>query len=468
MAIVDPRDELIAELRAQLAAALQEIAELRARLNQNSTNSSKPPSTDPLGMAKTAKAPSGKSRGGQIGHKRNLRQLVALSEVQKVHVLRPEACGHCGLALKGNDPQPKRHQVVEVPEIKPSVTEWQLHTLSCRCGKKTSAQLPAGVTRGAFGPVLSSMVALCTVRFRQSKRLAKELLATLLNVDISLGAICKIEEQTSRALEPAVQEAYEYVKQQALVNADETGWYEDKAEGKKKLVWLWVATTALVTVFRIAKNRGEEAAKQLLGAGFAGILGTDRYSAYNFVDTARRQLCWSHLTRDFQGFIDRGGTGGKIGEKLIDQTLQLFDLWHGCRDGIIARPLFARYMAPIELQIVRLLGAAASCDNKKTRGMAKRMLKFKAALFTFVRLRGVEPTNNVSEQRIRQAVILRKLSFGTDSETGSRFVERMLTVTTTLLQQKRNVLQFLIAARCALLTATPCPSLLPQNSSATA
>lgn len=471
MEALDPRDQLvaeqralIAELRAALEAAHKRIAELEARLNQNSTNSSKPPSTDPPGMPGKRKGGSGRKPGGQPGHKRNLRELLPTEQVDHLNIMRPESCAHCDEPLQGSDSAPLRHQVTEIPVVKPTVTEWQLQQLKChQCGKKTRAQLPDGVPNEAFGPVLSSVVALCTVRFRQSKRLVQELLSTMLNVELSLGAVCKIEQKMSQALATPVQEAGLYVQQQARANADETGWYEGKADGKKQLAWLWTVTTSLVTVFRIAKSRGADVAKEMLGKGFAGILGSDRWSAYNFVDSCRRQLCWSHLIRDIQGFVDRGGEGAKIGLQLQQQVTLMFGYWHRVRDGTLQRTTLQRRMIPVQRKILRLLRSARAEAEPKTRGMAKAMLKFQAALFTFVHMPDVEPTNNVSERQVRQAVIMRKLSCGTESANGSRFVERMLTVTATLRQQQRNVLDYLIAAHHARIAGDTAPSLLPLS-----
>jgi transposase len=309
--------------------------------------------------------------------------------------------------------------------------------------------------------VLTSMVALCTIRFRQSKRLAQDLLSTMLNVDLSLGAISKMEQQTSEALAAPVEEAREYVREQAVVNADETGWYEGKAEGRKQRAWLWVVTTSLVTVFQIAKSRGEDVAREMVGE-FKGVLGVDRWSAYNFVDVFHRQLCWSHLKRDFLSFVDRGGKGAEIGAALLRQVDLMFTWWHRVRDGTLTHRNFQRRMEPVKEEIRRLLRAAVVRAEPKTRGMAKAILKLKWALFTFVREPGVEPTNNVSERRVRPAVIARKLSFGTESPAGSRFVERMLTTTTTLRQQDRNVLEYLVAAHEARLYGRVAPSLLPS------
>jgi len=467
----DPADVArIAELEAKLAwaheriAALEaRIAQLTAQLAQNSTNSSKPPSSDPPGVERKVKAPSGRKPGGQPGHTRNTRDLVPVEQVDELRELVPPSCRRCHHRLRGRDPQALRHQVTEVPVVEPTVTEYQLHALVCPdCGEVTRAELPAGVPRGAFGPVLLSMVALLTIRFRQSKRLAQELVSTLLNVEVSLGAISKIEQQTSEVLAGPVEEAREYVRHQAVANADETGWYEGKSEGKKDRAWLWVVTTSLVTVFKIAKSRGEDVAREMLGAGFPGILGADRWSASDFVDALRREICWSHLLRDFQGFVDRGGTGGAIGGALLRQADLMFTWWHRVRDGTLTRRTFQRRMEPVMEEMRRLLRSARVRAEPKTRGMAKAILKLKWALFTFVREPAVEPTNNVAERRVRPAVIARKLSFGTESAAGSRFVERMLTVTATLRQQNRNVLDYVVAAHQARLLGRPTPSLLPE------
>jgi len=464
----DPRDARIAELEAKVAWLMERVgkleaenAELRTRLGQNSTNSSKPPSSDPPGVPRQAKPPSGRKPGGQPGHKRSMRKLVPAEEVDDLQELVPEACRRCGRRLRGRDPHPLRHQVIEIPAVKAWVVEYLLHALLCRCGAVTRAELPRGVPRGAFGPMLMSMVALCTVRFRQSKRLAQELLSTLLGVELSLGSISKIERQTSEALAAPVEEAREHVRQQPVANADETGWFEGKSAGRKARAWLWVLTTSLVTVFQIAKSRGEDIARQMLG-DFAGVLGVDRWGAYNFVDALRRQLCWSHLLRDFQGFVDRGGKGAVIGRKLLRQTDLMFAWWHRVRDGTLTRRTFQRRMWPVMEEIRRLLRSARVRAEPRTRGMAKAILKLKWALFTFVREPDVEPTNNVAERRVRPAVIARKLSFGTESPAGSRFVERMLTATTTLRQQERNVLDYLAAAHQARLLGHAAPSLAPM------
>jgi transposase len=406
--------------------------------------------------------PTGKKPGGQPGHERRLREPVPPEQVDETLELVPEKCRCCGEALSGRDAEPLRHQVTEIPRIQPKVSEYRLHKLACsHCGAETRAELPIGVPRGQFGPVLMATMALLTVRFRQSKRLAQELISTLLNVEVSTGAICKNEQRTSAALAETVERAREHVRAQPVVNGDETGWYEGKSDGRKQRAWLWVATTTAVTVFLIARSRGAAVARTLLGDDFQGIFGSDRWSAYNHLDPLLRQLCWSHLIRDFQWWVDRGGRGGALGQDLLDHAGQMFQWWHRVRDGTMSREDFQDQMDPVSEAMVALLREAAVCPDAKVCGMATEMLKLKDALFTFVNVEGVEPTNNVSERQIRPGVLLRKLSFGTESEAGSRFVERVLTAVASLRQQRRDVLGFFVAAHHAALFNRNGPSLLP-------
>jgi transposase len=269
----------------------------------------------------------------------------------------------------------------------------------------------------------------------------------------------------SKALAEPVVEAEAFVQKAEAANMDETGWFEGKSEGRAKRAWLWVVATALVSVFRISASRGGHVAKALLGEDFTGFLTTDRWSAYNWLDTALRQLCWSHLTRDIQGFIDRGGEGGRIGTLLMQQRHRMFAWWHRVCDGTMLRADFELRMRMVETKVGELLREAAARAEAKTAGMAAEILKLEGALWTFVQVEGIEPTNNFGERTIRHAVMYRKTSFGTQSPEGSRFVERILTAVTTLKQQERNVLEYLTAAIHAHRRGRRPPSMLPTLSS---
>jgi transposase len=278
---------------------------------------------------------------------------------------------------------------------------------------------------------------------------------------VSVGVIAKMERRVSNALAGPVEEARRHVTKQDVLHQDESGWKEGH-KGQRK-AWLWIARTALVSVFKIARHRSSEVSKQML-KGFTGILVTDRYSGYLFYETLLRQLCWAHLLRDFQAFAERPGSSAEIGRELLALGRQMFKWWHKVRDGTLSRTTFRTYMRPVRERVGELLRQARRCRNARTQATAGAILKLEAALWTFVDVEGVEPTNNFGEQGIRPAVMWRRVSFGTNSAAGSRYVERMLTVTTTLRQQDRGVYEYLCDAVRASFEGHQPQSLLPQVS----
>jgi transposase len=459
------RDARIAELEGQVAALRARVAELQAQLGQNSTNSSKPPSTDPPGTKRgTKRAATGRRPGGQPGHEKRERELLPVEQVDNVISLVPNECSRCGgRRLRRSDVPPARHQVVDIPPIQPKVTEYQCHEVGCvDCGAVTRAAVPAEA-RSMVGDRLGAIISLLLGRYRLSHRLVQEHLSDLLGVELSLGMMPKVAVEMSKALAEPTQEATQHLRQQDAVNGDETGWYEGQVEGKKRRAWLWLFACRSVAIFRIALSRGSEVVKDVLGANFAGILTTDRWSAYNWYDIPLRQLCWSHLTRDWQAFIDRGGEGERLGKALMKERHRMFKWWHRARDGTMPQEEFARRMYKMERKVGRLLREAAACPDTKVAGTAKEVLKLESAMWTFVQVHGIEPTNNFGERCIRQGALWRKTSFGTQSPWGSRFVERILTTVTSLKLQKRNVLEFLTQALASHRRGQAAPSLLPAT-----
>jgi transposase len=305
------------------------------------------------------------------------------------------------------------------------------------------------------------MLSMCSAVYRLSRRTVEDLMADFFNVDISLGSVSACEETVSKAVAAPVAEAREYVEKAPVAHADETGYREVPAEGeRKKKAWLWAAVTPLVTVFLVHAKRSTIAAKELLGS-FAGILVSDRWSAYSFIDAVRRQLCWAHLLRDFEWIAEFGAEATATGKALVEQTKLMFRWWHELKEGRLARSGFQERMGPLITRVEALLEEGAACGHKKTAGRCRKILGLRAALWTFVRVEGVEPTNNAAERALRPAVLWRKGSFGSASERGSRFVERMLTVAATCRQQGRSVLEYLVAACEAHARGGPAPSLLP-------
>jgi transposase len=453
-------EETVQSLKAAMQQVEDTVHQLREQLQQNSRTSSRPPSSDPpqaLGQ-RPHREPSGRRPGGQLGHEGQTRALLPVEAVAVVIPVKPERCSRCQHPLLGEDPQPQRHQVTEIPPVQPMVTEYQLHRLVCAaCGDATRAELPAGVPAGGFGPRVQAVTALCTGAYHLSKRATQSVLEDLFGVSMGLGTIANLEQATAQVLAEPVAEARTYVQTQPAAYLDETGWRE-----RRQRAWLWVAVTAGVTVFVIRLSRSGKVAQELLGERFWGYLVTDRWSAYTWYPTWRRQVCWAHLLRDIEAMIARGGHSRDIGEALRAQARQMFHWWHRVRDGTLAPASFASYMRPIRREVERLLAAGQPCGVSKTEGTCREMLKLRQALWTFVRHPEVEPTNNAAERAIRPGVLWRKGSFGTQSADGSRFVEAMMTAVATLKQQHRHVLDYLTTACEAALQGKPTPSMLPS------
>jgi transposase len=446
-----------------LILTLQErICELEARLGRNSANSSRPPSSDPPQTPVRPKAPSsGRKRGGQPGHRGTYRALLPVERVDEVVAVVPEVCRHCGQHL----PQPAgrrrarvwRHQVIELLPLAVRVTEYQMQVRRCpNCGKRTRAELPPGVPRRPFGARLTAVIALLSGRYRLSRREVRLLLQDLWAVRVSLGAVVRQEQAQSGALAPVVEEVQAAVQQAAVVNMDETGWRQER-----KRAWLWTVVAAGLTVFHIDSSRGGTAVEAVLGAEFGGVVGSDRWSAYNRFPGERRALCYAHLKRDFQALVDRGGEAAPIGRWGLAESERLFALWHRFRAGEFDRSELRRRLIPLQARLGRLLRRGQESPDRKAAALCRQLTKWWPALWTFARVDGVEPTNNVSERALRPAVLWRKGSFGSDSEAGTRFAEQLLTVVATCRQQGRRLLDFLVVAGEAALQGTAAPSLLP-------
>jgi len=435
---------------AQVVALTARVAELEVRLGQNSSNSSKPPSSDgPHVKPAPPKPPSGKRRGGQPGHPRHERVILPPDEILD-H--KPSRCRRCAAALAGNDPDPILDQVLDLPAKLRHVTHHRRHTLACPyCHAETTAA-PVPEAAGGFGPKLTAVAAYLTGVGRLGKRAVRVLFADVCGLPVSLGAVSKLEGTVSRALEPIHAAAHAATKG-ADANVDETSW----TEGTSK-AWLWVAVTKLLSVFLIRPHRNRLAFDDLVGPD-PGVLTTDRFPVYTHLGGESRQVCWAHLRRDFQAMIDRTNAGSGIGEELLAHADILFAHWKRVRDGTRTRRWFARtHRGWLRREIRLLLARGSACGCAKTAAVCREILAAEGSLWTFAGRDGVEPTNNAAERAVRHAVCWRKTSFGTDSARGSRFVERMLTVVASCRQQGRSVLDFLIRA-----VAGQKPSLLPQG-----
>lgn len=446
-------------LEEQVAAAMAQVAELKERLGKNSRNSSRPPSTDPPSeKSHPKKQPSGRKPGGQPGHPPNLPPLAPEEQVSKFVPIVPQTCPDCGGPVDKSGSCPDRHQVWILPKIVLTIIEYLLFSGVCRkCGKTVKGQLPAGVQTGRFDPTLTAFLVLLTGAYRLSKGKAAALFKDLTGMSICKASVVACEQTVSEAVAAPVAEAHAFAQQQPAGSVDETPWKQGKSKS-----WLWVLVTPLVTVFRIDLHRTTEAAKALLGA-FGGILSSDRYRAYVFWPMFKRQFCWAHLKRDFTAIAERLGNSRRIGVALLKEQQRLFRWWRKLKEGKISRSTFQHYVAPLKERVRCLLVQGAASRNQKTAGMCRELLDHLPSLWTFVYVEGIEPTNNAAERALRHAVLWRRCSFGTQSEKGSRFVERILTVEATLRQQGRDVLDYLTRACEAAIHGTSAPSLLPQQ-----
>lgn len=446
-------------LRIRFEALERRIAELEERVDKNSTNSSRPPSSDPPSVKRRPPAPaSGKKRGGQPGRRRQARALVPPDQLRQVFECKPPACRSCGEALHGDDPEPIRHQVAEVPPVRPVVDEYRLHRLRCpRCRTSTCAALPPGVPAGAFGPRLRAILSVLAGGYRMGKRPIRRLTFDLLGLTISTGMICRLERRAADVLEAPVAELRKHVRDAQSAHIDETSWRQSR-----RRAWLWGVVTRLATVFTIAGSRGADVAKDLLGADRKKVVVSDRFKGYGWIK--RRQFCWAHLNRDFQAMADRKGEAAEVGRLLLGHSERLFEWWHRVRDGTAARATLRSKVDVMRFSFRDDLRRGLNSGCAKTAGTCRELLAGETHLWTFVRVEGIEPTNNHAERALRHAVIYRKLSGGTDSEAGSRFVERMLSVVATCRQQNVNVLDYLTRCYQADLDGRPIPSLLPAAS----
>jgi hypothetical protein len=381
---------------------------------------------------------------------------VPLEAVDQVYPCLPPAVCACGGAVQVAEQPWVRHQVFELPPIRPVVTEYQCYAGVCTgCGQRVVGELPAGVPRGQLGPGVVSLIGLLAGDYHLSVRQSQRLLHDVFQLDMGVGTVSSSQAQVSEAVAAVVETARQAVQQAAVVNADETSHRQGTVRQ-----WLWVAVSHPLSVFRISRQRNRAAAQALLGSRFSGILGSDRYRVYQWVDSRHRQLCWAHLLRDFQRIAERPGRAGELGQELLTDGHWLLTMWHRYREGQLAVEVFTDLMGGLRRLVELTLQAGARCDHAATAHTCQHLLDLKEALWTFVDTPGVEPTNNAAEQELRAHVIWRKLSFGTQSERGNHFIECIRTVTATCRRQGRARWGYLRAAVEAFFFGRPAPPLV--------
>ena len=445
----------VQEQEKQLEEKEKQIADLERQLalrRRNSTNSSKPPSSDGLAgepRQRCRRKKSWRKPGGQPGHRGAHRPLVSAERVDKVVPILPEQCQGCGNPLPRQLEQaqtigvPQRRQVTELPPIRAHITEYQLHCVVCdQCGASTRALLPPEI-KGSFGPQLTALIAYLTVVCRMPRRVVEALLQQVLGVEMSLGSTQKCWEEASQAVALSCQELEEQLKDEAVLNVDETGW---RTNGDKRYLWAFVASQFVV--YTVAATRGSEVLTGLLGAVFRGVLCSDRFSAYLKYHSGKAQFCWAHLKRNLLGIMDL--TKNSAVERFCRDALaahaRLFRLWHKFRGGQIDRRQLLLRSLPIQQLIFTLAEHHLDSSHREVRNLATALFKHNERLFTFLEQEGVEPTNNSAERALRTGVQWRKICFGNRSATGELATARLLTVAETCELQALNIVAYLSAA----------------------
>jgi len=437
-----------------------------AQLEKNSTDSSKPPSSDnPKDKNQQPKTNNDNNKkrkpGGQPGHKGSMRELIPVEEADDVLHYYPEKCENCGKALPQDKTanevgKPFRWQVAEIEPIKPMITEHQGHTTLCECGCQTSASLPAEVLTSNFGPRLTSIIAYLAAVLHVSRRGTREFCETLLNINIALGSVQNLLEGTSDALEPIDKKLKDALPKEPVLNSDETGWRDR---------WLWIFVASTFIYFQAAKSRSSKVLVDVLGNVYQGILCVDRWGAYTKYHKGLFQICWAHLKRDFLGILKIGEAAQSEDAIVFAQTMEklrkkIMAVWYLFKEGHISRSELIKKTKSARNAIRRCLKQYMHSEEKCVQTLAKKLFKRRDDLFTFIFYEGVEPTNNIAERGIRPAVQWRKICFGNRSDNGATLTSRLLTVTRTCWLQKRNPLEFLVDTVTAHRSGQTAPSLI--------
>jgi transposase len=466
--------QFILDLVSRVQELDERLARLEAQARQDSRTSSKPPSSDPpktraerraeaRARAKELMRREGEQRkaGGQPGHRGAGRELRPEDQIDEIVDHYPSACGGCGREFGAEERRPRRrfgrHQVAELPPISVIWIEHRTHQLRCRhCLARTSARLPAAIGASAFGPRLQAAVVTLTARHRISRRGITELAGDLFGAALSTGSVEAICQRASDALAGPHLQLQDWVLDQGAVHVDETGW-RTRGEGRA----LWTATTPEATFLQIAEHCNREQFTALVGSAYTGIVVSDRWNGYSHLDPHRRQVCWSHLRRDFRRHADGLGEQKTFGEQGLELTRRVFAAWRAYQHEHHDRRKLQAEIAPIQTELRALLEQASpkKARNRWHRQFANNLLKVWPALWTFTTTAGVEPTNNPAERALRAPVIHRKISLGTQSDPGERFAERALSAAATCRQQRRSLFTYLSELITAHNRGDPFPAL---------
>ena len=424
----------VEELERENRALREENDRLKERLGLNSGNSSFPPSRD-LYKRKLIKK-SGLKPGGQPGHIGKWREKLPADEEISIH---PEEYCECGgkIVLGQN---PYTHQKVELPIIKPMVTNYYLYHGRCSCCKKRyRARLPEGVSSDVLGPRAKAVVSSLTGFFKNSKRETQMIMEEILGLKMSLGTVSKTEDRVSQKCETSYQQLEEKIQQSELLHIDETGHRLGSKRG-----WAWVFANKTATLIKLTESRGANVLEKIL-PHYEGRVISDRYSCYSYFLEEKRQVCWSHLMRDFERFAQsRDADLNFIGRHMVSIAQEMFSLHRRLLGKQIEQVFFLRRCRVLSRRLrywLKRTHRLPGLDQAKR--VSKNILKCEAMMWKFLEdPLQIPPTNNLAERQIRKYVLYRKTSYFTWAERGERYIERMLSLFLT--HQKENPFQKLL------------------------
>jgi transposase len=433
-----------------LKLALERIAKLEEQLNKTSKNSSKPPSTDQKSNTPDKKRKKRKSRMGCF------RTPYSPERVDHRVSCKRKCCPHCSSnKLQELSEAPFSWQQVELPEIKAIVTQFDCLKYKCKeCDRRSMGSLPENIPFSAFGPKLMAFVACLTGRFHLSKREAIILIKDLYDIDLSEGSVINVEEHVSNALGEIYGKIYRYVIEGDLCRYfDETSW---RNSGKRHYVW--IGTTKSAAYYRIDPHRSKEALFKMIGKFTDRPAVTDRYSAYNALD-GPRQYCLAHLIRDFHAYSERADEDGRIGKQIADELRKVCKTHTKWEEKKISRSQYSSCLRYAKYRLSEYLIDGLALGSDDLSGLCERLSDEFECLWTFRSIEGMDPTNNLAERDLRKLVLWRKKSYGTRSERGQKFVERITSVVETLKKNQRRPLQFLEDAIIAFYRKHPAPAI---------
>jgi len=415
-------------LRQENGHLQEENDRLKERLGLDSTNSSLPPSRDLYRAKRNSRPKSDRSPGAQAGHKPNFYQLQSPDEIINVF---PEACS-CGSLLE-IDPTFRAEQRIEIPPLKPHVTEYRLYQGVCQvCGKKKAATLPKEVRSDLLGDHAKAIISALSGFFHNSKRDVQQILKDIFHLPISLGLVSNTEKRVNQKLKPCYQELVQHIEESPYLHIDETG---HRCRGEKG--WGWLLTSREVSVLKLASSRGKKILQSLLPA-YNGQVISDLYGAYCYFEEEKRQICWSHLKRDFLRFAhSRNAALTQAGNDLGQICQEVFTLYKALKNQTINSLLFTRRIRKLKKRMLHILkGVLQVPDTPHAHKVAQNLLKSFTMMWRFVDHPEVEPTNNLAERQIRKYVVYRKKCLFTWSQRGNEFIERILSLFLTSRLQK--------------------------------